>query len=101
MFDTLKDDIIGVMLLGFADINATKKLIEPIENEEVLKTYVYYILTVYLYKYKMYPFNILKGYIFYYLQFYSNYKIDFDCIGVDNITDVLVEPIVLILSITL
>ena len=49
----------------------------------------------------MYPFNILKGYIFYYLQFYSNYKIDFDCIGVDNITDVLVEPIVLILSITL
>ena len=52
MFDTLKDDIIGVMLLGFADINATKKLIEPIENEEVLKTYVYYILTVYLYKYK-------------------------------------------------
>lgn len=52
MFDTLKDDIIGVMLLGFADINATKKLIEPIENEEVLKTYVYYVLTVYLYKYK-------------------------------------------------
>ena len=52
MFDTLKNDIIGVMLLGFADINATKKLIEPIENEEVLKTYVYYILTVYLYKYK-------------------------------------------------
>ena len=52
MFDTLKDDIIGVMLLGFADINATKKLIKPIENEEVLKTYVYYILTVYLYKYK-------------------------------------------------
>ena len=52
MFDTLKDDVIGVMLLGFADINATKKLIEPIENEEVLKTYVYYILTVYLYKYK-------------------------------------------------
>ena len=104
MFDTLKDDIIGVMLLGFADINATKKLIEPIENEEVLKTYVYYILTVYLYKYKKnVSFQIFKQGITVQgnLQIYSNYKIDFDCIGVDNITDVLVEPIVLILSITL
>ncbi|WP_455539826.1 HD domain-containing protein [Terrisporobacter sp.] len=52
MFDTLKDDIIGVMLLGFADINATIKFIEPREDEEILKTYVYYVLTVYLYKYK-------------------------------------------------
>ena len=52
MFDTLNDDIIGVMLLGFADINATKRLIEPIENEEILRTYINYILTIYLYKYK-------------------------------------------------
>ena len=52
MFDKLQDDIIGVMLLGFADITATKRLIEPKEDEEILKTYIYYVLTVYLYKYK-------------------------------------------------
>lgn len=52
MFDKLQDDIIGIMLLGFADITATKRLLEPKEDEEVLKSYVYYVLTVYLYKYK-------------------------------------------------
>lgn len=52
MFDTLQDDIIGVTLLGFADITATKRLIQPKEDEEILKTYAYYVLTVYLYKYK-------------------------------------------------
>lgn len=52
MFDKLQDDIIGVMLLGFADIIATKRLIEPKEDDEILKTYVYYVLTIYLYKYK-------------------------------------------------
>lgn len=52
MFDKLQDDIIGVMLLGFADITATKKLLEPREDEEILKSYVYYVLTVYIYKYK-------------------------------------------------
>lgn len=52
MFDKLQDDVIGVMLLGFADITATKRLLEPKEDEEILKSYVYYILTVYMYKYK-------------------------------------------------
>lgn len=52
MFDKLQDDIIGVMLLGFADITATKRLLEPKEDEEILKSYIYYVLTVYLYKYK-------------------------------------------------
>lgn len=52
MFDKLQDDIIGVMLLGFADITATKRLLEPKEDEEILKSYMYYVLTVYLYKYK-------------------------------------------------
>ena len=52
MFDKLEDDIIGVMLLGFADITATMNLIEPKEDEEILKTYIYDVLTVYLYKYK-------------------------------------------------
>lgn len=52
MFDKLQDDIIGVMLLGYADITATKRLLEPKEDEEILKTYMNYVLTNYLYKYK-------------------------------------------------
>lgn len=52
MFNKLQDDVIGVMLLGFADITATKRLLEPKEDEEILKSYIYYVLTVYLYKYK-------------------------------------------------
>lgn len=52
MFDKLQDDVIGVMLLGYADITATKRLLEPRENEEILKTYMEYVLTNYLYKYK-------------------------------------------------
>lgn len=52
MFNKLQDDVIGIMLLGFADIIATKRLLEPKENEEILKSYIYYVLTVYLYKYK-------------------------------------------------
>ncbi|KHS56528.1 MULTISPECIES: tRNA nucleotidyltransferase/poly(A) polymerase family protein [Terrisporobacter] len=52
MFDKLQDDVIGLMLLGFADITATKMLLEPKEDEEILKSYIYYVLTVYIYKYK-------------------------------------------------
>ena len=52
MFDKLQDDVIGLMLLGFADITATKRLLEPKEDEEILKSYIYYVLTVYIYKYK-------------------------------------------------
>lgn len=52
MFDKLQDDVIGLMLLGFADITATKRLLEPKEDEEILKSNIYYVLTVYIYKYK-------------------------------------------------
>ncbi|WP_343345682.1 HD domain-containing protein [Terrisporobacter petrolearius] len=52
MFNKLQDDVIGVMLLGFADITATKRLLDTKEDEEILKSYIYYVLTVYLYKYK-------------------------------------------------
>lgn len=52
MFDKLQDDVIGIMLLGFADITATKRLLEPKEDEEILKSYVNYILTVYIHRYK-------------------------------------------------
>lgn len=52
MFEQLDDEIIGVLLLGFVDVTATKRLLEPKEDEEILKTYMNYILTNYLYKYK-------------------------------------------------
>lgn len=52
IFEQLHDEIIGIMLLGYADIIATKKLLEPKEDEEILRTYMNYILTNYLYKYK-------------------------------------------------
>lgn len=52
MFDKLQDDVIGIMLLGFADITSTKKLLDPKEDDEIIKSYVYYVLTVYIYKYK-------------------------------------------------
>lgn len=52
MFDQLNEDIIGVMLLGYADITATKRLLKPRENEDILRTYMNYILTNYIYKYK-------------------------------------------------
>ena len=52
IFEQLHDEIIGIMLLGYADIIATKNLLEPKEDEEILRTYMNYILTNYLYKYK-------------------------------------------------
>ena len=52
IFDELRDDIIGVMLLGYADIVATRKLLNPNEDMEVIKTYMEHVLTNYIYKYK-------------------------------------------------
>lgn len=52
MFEQLQDEIIGVMLLGYADITATKRLLQPREDEEILRSYMNYILTNYIYKYK-------------------------------------------------
>ena len=59
IFDELGDDIIGIMLLGYADIVATRKLLNPNERYEgVIKTYMEYVLTNYIYKYK----KNVKGY---------------------------------------
>lgn len=52
IFDELGDDIIGLMLLGYADIVATRKLLNPNEDMGVIKTYMEYVLTNYIYKYK-------------------------------------------------
>ena len=52
IFDELGDDIIGIMLMGYADIVATRKLLNPNEDMGVIKTYMEYVLTNYIYKYK-------------------------------------------------
>ena len=51
-FDKLGDDIIGIMLLGYCDLVATRKLLNPLEDNGVIKTYMEFILTVYFYRYK-------------------------------------------------
>lgn len=51
IFDVLKDDVIGVIILGYADIVATRKLLNPKEDMGVVATYMEYILTNYLYRY--------------------------------------------------
>lgn len=52
IFDTLGEDTIGVVLLGYCDIVATRRLLNPNEDMGVIKTYMEYILTNYIYRYK-------------------------------------------------
>lgn len=52
IFKTLDDDIIGVLLLGYCDIVSTRKLLNPSEDSGVIKSYMEYVLTNYLYRYK-------------------------------------------------
>lgn len=52
IFETLGDDVIGVLLLGYCDIVATRKLLNPNEDTGVIKIYMEYALTNYIYKYK-------------------------------------------------
>lgn len=52
MFEMLKDEIIGVMLLGYVDIVATRKLLNPNEDVGTIKTYMEYIITNYEYRFK-------------------------------------------------
>lgn len=52
LFDKLGDEIIGVMILGYVDIVSTRKLLNPNEDSGVIKTYMEYVLTNYMYRYK-------------------------------------------------
>lgn len=52
LFDTLGDEIIGVVILGYVDIVSTRKLLNPNEDSGVIKTYMEYVLTNYIYRYK-------------------------------------------------
>lgn len=50
VFNLVDEDTIGIILLGYADIVSTIKLLDKSEEVSVLKTYMEYILTNYLYK---------------------------------------------------
>lgn len=52
IFDILQDDIIGTVILGYCDIISTRKLLNPQEDMNIIKTYMEYVLTNYIYKYK-------------------------------------------------
>jgi hypothetical protein len=52
IFEMLGEDIIGILLLGYCDIVATRKLLNPNEDMGIIKTYMEYALTNYIYKYK-------------------------------------------------
>ena len=52
-FDKLGDDVIGIILLGYCDLVATRNLLNPLEDSGIVKTYMEFILTIYFYKYKM------------------------------------------------
>lgn len=53
IFDKLDEDVIGVILLGYCDLVATRKLLNPLEDNGVIKTYMEFILTNYFYRYKI------------------------------------------------
>lgn len=52
IFNMLNDDIIGLMILGYVDIVSTRRLLDPTEDMNIIKSYMNYILTVYFYGYK-------------------------------------------------
>jgi len=52
LFDEIGEDIIGIIILGYADIVATRKLLDPKEPSEITKTYMEFMLTNYEYRYK-------------------------------------------------
>ncbi|HSQ89862.1 HDIG domain-containing metalloprotein [Romboutsia sp.] len=52
IFDIIGEDTIGILLLGYCDIVATRKLLHPNEDTGVIKTYMEYVLTNYIYRYK-------------------------------------------------
>lgn len=51
IFKILGEDISGVMIIGYADIVCTRRLIYEHENYRVLRTYMEYALTSYYYRY--------------------------------------------------
>ncbi|CEQ19464.1 HD domain-containing protein [Paraclostridium sordellii] len=51
IFDKLKDESIDIFLIGYADIVSTRRLIKPEEDIGVIKSYMTYGITNYIYRY--------------------------------------------------
>ena len=52
MIIDLKKETIGTMMLGYADVVSTRRLIFENEDYGVLETYMNYVLTSYHYRFK-------------------------------------------------
>ena len=52
IFDTLKDESIDIFIMGYVDIVSTRKLIRPEEDTNIIKSYMNYAITNYIYRYK-------------------------------------------------
>ena len=51
IFDNLKDESIDIFLIGYVDIVSTRKLINPAEDIGIIKSYMNYAITNYIYRY--------------------------------------------------
>lgn len=51
IFDNLKDESIDIFLIGYVDIVSTRKLIKPAEDIGIIKSYMNYGITNYIYRY--------------------------------------------------
>lgn len=51
IFDKLKDESIDIFIIGYADIVSTRKLIKPKEDTGVIRSYMTYGITNYVYRY--------------------------------------------------
>lgn len=52
IFDILKDETIDIFIMGYVDIVSTRKLIRPEEDTNIIKSYMNYAITNYIYRYK-------------------------------------------------
>ena len=53
IFDNLKDESIDIFIIGYVDIVSTRKLIKPDEDMGIIKSYMNYAITNYIYRYKV------------------------------------------------
>lgn len=52
IFDNVKDESIDIFIIGYVDIVSTRKLINPDEDMGIIKSYMDYAITNYIYRYK-------------------------------------------------
>lgn len=52
IFDDLKDESIDIFIIGYVDIVSTRKLIRPDEDMGIIKSYMNYAITNYIYRYE-------------------------------------------------